>query len=116
MTRHEIEKQLSGLQKFLKVFNNFALILIISVASCYLLALWLWLEQHTIPSIILASTGFFIFYLTHNRLIQLTCHYLKQDPHYEQIIQFVEKHSANKSTKDFITQLDKAIKVITKDA
>ncbi len=115
MTKNEIKKQLPELQKFLKIYNNFALIFITLVMSSYLLALWLWLEQHMMLSIIFASSGLFLFYLIHNRLIQMTCYYLKQDPHYERMIQFIEKNSINKSTKDFITQLDKAIKVIQRN-
>jgi len=116
MNRDEITELLPELQVFMKTLSVFSLILIISVFSGYLIALWLWSQEQTIYAIVLASLSFIVFYLSKQQLAAISSTYLKQDNRYEKMILFVRKNLQKKPPKDFIQQLEKAITIIEKSS
>lgn len=115
MNRSEITKLLPELQIFLKTLRTFFLILIITVFSSYITALWLWSqEQHTL-ALIIASIAFIIFYLLQQRLVNITCSYLSQDTKYAKMLSFIHENLQKKTAKEFLSQLEKAVAIVKKN-
>ena len=116
MNRDEITELLPELRVFMKTLSIFSLILVISVFSSYLIALWLWSQEQTVYAFALASLAFITFYLSRQQLAEISCIYLSQDTRYKDMITFVRQNLCSKQPKEFIKQLEKAIMIIEKSS
>ena len=116
MNRQEIEPLLPELNIFLNTLRRFSQLLILITFAGYGSAFWFWSEGQTLGAILAASVSFILFYTTKRQLVNITSHYLKQDPHYHTMLYFIQRNLAQKSAPHFMTQLQKALAVIQKNS